>query len=144
MVDTAVRRTSPPVPRALRWCPAAVVALLLVVVPACGGAGDAQPDPAPTGAPSSSGITEEGLRAQLEQLAAATGDSAGYRSVGSEGYARAATVVEEQLTDAGWSVTAMTYDAPAVVDDGGSVLVVGGRRFGADDLRALLLSPRGT
>jgi hypothetical protein len=88
-------------------------------------------------------VTEEGLRARLSELVAATGDSAGYRSVGSEGYERAAAYVEGRLEAAGWSVTTPRVDAPAVVDDGSSSLRVDGRTFGVDDLRPLLLSPAG-
>ena len=101
------------------------------------------PSPAPSREEVVAGITEEGLRARLEELAAATGEAAGYRSAGSEGYERAAILVEDHLTDAGWSVTSTTYDAPAVVDDAASSLEVADDRFGADDLRPLLLSPTG-
>lgn len=116
---------------------------MLLVLPACGGPGEAPPAPTPPRPPSPAAITEQGLRDRLEELAAATGDAPGFRSVGTAGYDRAAALVEERLSEAGWSVTATTHDAPAVVDDGASVLEVGGRRFGVDDLRPLLLSPEG-
>ncbi len=135
-------RTVPPGPAPRRWLPAAAVSLVLAVA-ACGGAGEVAPDPSPTHPAELSGITEDGLRDRLEELAAATGDSAGYRSVGTAGYDRAAALVEERLTEAGWSVTTPRHDAPAVVDDGRSALEVGSRRFVADDLRPLLLSPPG-
>jgi hypothetical protein len=89
------------------------------------------------------GITESGLRDRLEELAAATNGSVGFRSVGSDGYDRAAEVVRQRLTQAGWSVTEDVFDAPTVVDDGRSVVEVAGHRFGADAVRPLLLSPPG-
>ncbi|HYN47216.1 MAG TPA: PA domain-containing protein, partial [Candidatus Nanopelagicales bacterium] len=88
-------------------------------------------------------ITEDGLRARLVALAAVTEGSSQYRSVGSEGYDRAATLVEEELRAAGWTVTPDAYDAAAFVDEGGSSLEVGGRTFGVDDLRPLIFAPPG-
>ncbi len=123
---------------------------LAAVLLAGGCSASEEPSPSaavPVGAPSPAevvaGITESGLRARLEELVEATSGSDGYRSVGTEGYDRAAALVEQGLRDAGWSVRADPFEAAAVVDDGRSLLLVGGQRFGADDLRPLLLSPTG-
>ena len=89
------------------------------------------------------GISEEGLHARLEALAGATEGSDGHRAVGTTGYDRAADLVERELTAAGWSVEATPYEAATFVDEGGSVLEIGGRRFGDPDLRPLALTPAG-
>jgi aminopeptidase Y len=88
-------------------------------------------------------ITEDGLRTRLEALAAATRGSDGYRAVGTDGFDRAATMVETELRAAGWTVTSDAYDAPAFSDDGGSSLEVGGRTYAIGDLRPLIFAPPG-
>jgi len=116
-----------------------VVALLVV---ACSGPAPVsarQPDADTVAA----AITEQGLRARLETLAVATGTSSQYRAVGSAGYDRAATLVEQQLRSAGWTVTADAYNGATFVDEGGSSLEVGGRTIGVDGLRPLIFAPPG-
>ena len=49
-----------------------------------------------------------------------------FRAVGSAGYDRAATLVEDELRAAGWTVTADAYAGLAFLDEGGSSLEVGG------------------
>ena len=120
-----------------------IVALLIpLVATACG------VPPAPTAAPPDPGevaaaITEEGLRARLVDLAAATGDAAPYRAVGSAGYDAAAEMVERELRAAGWTVTPDEYTGAGFVDEGGTSLEVGGLTFGDADLRAMIFAPAG-
>jgi Zn-dependent M28 family amino/carboxypeptidase len=120
-----------------------VVGLLIpLVVTACG------VPPAPTAAPPDPGavaaaITEDGLRARLVDLAAATGDAAPYRAVGSAGYDAAADMVERELRAAGWTVTPDEYTGAGFVDEGGTSLEVGGLTFGDADLRAMIFAPAG-
>ena len=119
-----------------------VGAVVAVLVVACSGSAPVtarQPDADTVAA----AITEEGLRTRLEALAAATGTSSQYRAVGSAGYDRAATLVEQQLRSAGWTVTADEYNSATFVDEGGSSLKVGGSTFGVDDLRPLIFAPPG-
>ncbi len=121
---------------------AAAGALLLL---AC--TGPAQPAPPTAGPPDvrvvAASITEEGLRARLDELGGATASSDRYRSVGSPGYAAAAALVERQLAAAGWVVDSDTHDGLAFSDGGGSSLEVGDRAFGVDDLRPLIFAPPG-
>lgn len=88
-------------------------------------------------------ITEEGLRARLEELAEATGAADGFRSVGSPGYDAAAALVERELAAAGWSVQSDRHEDMAFVDDRRSSLAVEGQVFGVDDVRPLILAPGG-
>jgi Zn-dependent M28 family amino/carboxypeptidase len=105
------------------------------------------PDAATAGQPDAqkvaASITEEGLRARLEELAQAMEGSDRFRSVGSTGYDGAAAVVERELAAAGWSVESDTYDDVTFVDDGGSSLEVGHRVYGVQDLRPLIFAPAG-
>lgn len=130
-------------PVAVRTARAVVLgSVLALLVVACG----APTPPAPRQPDARTvvaAITEDGLRARLEALAAVTGGSGQYRAVGSEGYDRAATMVEEELRTAGWTVTADAYDGAAFTDEGGSFLEVGGRTFGVADVRPLIFAPPG-
>jgi aminopeptidase Y len=121
---------------------ATVGAAALLTVAACGTATPSTAPP-PDARSVAAAITEDGLRAALEDLAAATAGSERYRAVGSEGYDRAATMVEEALRDAGWTVTADAHDGLAFEDDGTSTLEVGGRTFTAPDVLPLIFSPPG-
>lgn len=117
-------------------------ALAALLTGACTG-----PDAATAGQPDAqkvaAAITEEGLRARLEELAQAMEGSDRFRSVGSAGYGGAAAVVERELAAAGWSVESDTYDDVTFVDDGGSSLEVGHQVFGVQDLRPLIFAPAG-
>jgi hypothetical protein len=117
-------------------------ALAALLTGACTG-----PDAATAGQPDAqkvaASITEEGLRARLEELAQAMEGSDRFRSVGSAGYGGAAAVVERQLAAAGWSVESDTYDDVTFVDEGGSSLEVGHQDFGVQDLRPLIFAPDG-
>lgn len=109
---------------------------------ACTGPNDAtarQPDAQSVAA----SITEEGLRARLEELARVTEGSDRFRSVGSPGYDGAAALVERQLAAAGWSVVSDAYDDVTFVDEGDSTLEVGDRAFGVEDIRPLIFAPAG-
>ena len=120
----------------------AALALVAIVATSCGE--PAPPTPRlPDARAVAAAITEDGLRARLEALAAATTGSDRYRAVGSAGYERAAALVEQELRAAGWTVTDDAYTGLAFVDDGGSSLEVGGRTFGVDDLRPLIFAPAG-
>jgi hypothetical protein len=120
----------------------AALALVAIVATSCGE--PAPPTPRPPDARTvAAAITEDGLRARLEALAAATTGSDRYRAVGSAGYERAAALVEQEVRAAGWTVTDDAYTGLAFVDDGGSSLEVGGRTFGVDDLRPLIFAPAG-
>jgi Zn-dependent M28 family amino/carboxypeptidase len=135
-------------PRPNRHTPVrAVLAGALAIVLAAGSTGCGKPAPPtprqPIAATVAAAITEEGLRGRLDALAAATGDSAPYRAVGSAGYDRAATMVEVALRDVGWTVTADAYDGLVFEDAGASWLEVGGRTFRADDLLPLVFAPAG-
>ena len=88
-------------------------------------------------------ITEDGLRARLEELARATQGSDRFRSVGSPGYDRAADLVEGELAAAGWSVDSDRYDDVGFVDEGGSSLEVRDRVYGVDDILPLVFAPAG-
>jgi len=125
----------------------AVVGGALAVALAFGAVGCGQPappaPPQPVAATVAAAITEMGLRGRLEALAAATGDSTPYRAVGSDGYDRAATMVESALRDAGWTVTADAYDALAFEDGGASSLEVGAQTYGKKDLLPLVFAPPG-
>jgi hypothetical protein len=126
----------------------ACVAVALVTV-ACS---DPEPDAARSSADATdqpdlqtvvAGITEDGLRSRLEDLAAATGDSGPFRATGSAGYDRVAAYVERELGAAGWKVSADEYDALTFADEGGSSVEVGARSFGGDDIRPLIFAPAG-
>lgn len=124
-------------PRAL-----VVVVLAALLAGACTGPDTAaarQPDARAVAA----SITEQGLRARLEELAQATEGSDRFRSVGSPGYDAAADLVEQELAAAGWSVDSDTYDDVTFVDDGGSSLDVGDRVIGVSDIRPLIFAPAG-
>jgi len=124
--------------------PRSLAALALVASVATSCAEPAPPTPRPPDARTvAAAITEDGLRARLEALAAATTSSDRYRAVGSAGYERAAALVEQELRAAGWTVRDDAYTGAAFVDDGGSFLEVGGRTFGVDDLRPLIFAPAG-
>jgi Zn-dependent M28 family amino/carboxypeptidase len=118
------------------------IALAGLLTGACTG-----PDAATPGQPDAqkvaASITEEGLRARLEELSQAMEGSDRFRSVGSAGYGGAAAVVERELAAAGWSVESDTYDDVTFVDDGGSSLEVGHQVFGVKDLRPLIFAPAG-
>jgi Zn-dependent M28 family amino/carboxypeptidase len=88
-------------------------------------------------------ITEDGLRSSLEALAVATEGSDQYRAVGSAGYDAAAELVERELSAAGWTVTADAYDDALFIDEGGSFIEVGGRTYGATDVRPPIFAPSG-
>jgi Zn-dependent M28 family amino/carboxypeptidase len=124
-----------------------VVAGALAVALAVGSTGCGEPAPPtsrqPTAATVAAAITEAGLRERLEALVAATGDTPPYRAVGSAGYDGAATMVEDALREAGWTVTADTYEGLAFEDEGASSLEVGGRTFRKDDLLPLVFAPAG-
>jgi Zn-dependent M28 family amino/carboxypeptidase len=125
----------------------ALVAGALAVALTVGSMGCGEPAPPtprqPASATVAASITEEGLRERLEALAAATGDTPPFRAVGSAGYDRAATMVEDALREAGWSVTADTYGGLVFEDEGDSSLEVGGRTFRRDDLLPLIFAPAG-
>jgi Zn-dependent M28 family amino/carboxypeptidase len=89
-------------------------------------------------------ITEDGLRARLEALAAAGTDPDGFRAGGSAGYDAAADLVERELRAAGWTVTVDGYDGLAFEDQGGSTLEVGARTFAGADVLPLIFAPSGT
>jgi len=117
------------------------VVMAAVLMAACG---PTSPTGRPPDARSVAGaITEAGLRARLESLAAATGTSAPYRAVGSAGYDAAADLVVGELRAAGWAVTDDAVTDASFVDEGGSLLDVGGRSFGAADLLPLIFAPAG-
>jgi hypothetical protein len=119
-----------------------VVSLAALLTGACTG-----PDASTAGQPDAravaAGITEEGLRARLEELARAMEGSERFRSVGSPGYGGAAALVERELAAAGWSVDSDTYDDVTFVDEGGSSLEVGHQVYGVEDIRPLLFAPVG-
>ena len=117
------------------------VVIAAVLVAACG---PTSPTGRPPDARSVAGaITEAGLRARLESLAAATGTSAPYRAVGSAGYDAAADLVAGELHAAGWAVTDNAVTDASFADEGGSLLQIGGRSFGAADLLPLIFAPAG-
>jgi hypothetical protein len=120
----------------------ALLAVFALVVATCGSPAPATAPP-PDARTVTAAITEDGLRGRLEALATATGGSDQYRAVGSVGYDRAATMVEEQLAAAGWTVTRDAYDAATFVDEGGSSLEVAGRTFHATDVLPLIFAPPG-
>ncbi|MFH1475484.1 MAG: hypothetical protein ABIG85_06465, partial [Chloroflexota bacterium] len=116
--------------------------ILALLAAACGT--PAPPTPRqPDSRTAAAAITEDGLRERLEALATATAGSEQYRAVGSAGYDRAATLVEQELRAAGWTVSDDAYTGAAFADEGGSFLEVGGRTFGVDDLRPLVFAPAG-
>jgi hypothetical protein len=117
-------------------------ALLAVVAVACGEPPSATPRP-PDARVVAAAITEDGLRDRLEALAAATEGSDQYRAVGSAAYDRAATMVEDELRAAGWTVTSDAYDAAVFVDEGGSSLEVAGRSVAAGEVLPLIFAPPG-
>ena len=88
-------------------------------------------------------ITESGLRARLDELAAVSTAPNGFRSLGSRGYDEAADRVEANLRAAGWQVTDDGFTAAAFSDPGGSTLTVGGKTFAAGDLAPLIFAPAG-
>ncbi len=117
------------------------VVIAAVLVAACG---PTSPTGRPPDARSVAGaITEAGLRARLESLAAATRTSAPFRAVGSAGYDAAADLVAGELRAAGWAVTDDAVADASFADEGGSLLDVGGRSFGAADLLPLIFAPAG-
>jgi len=122
-----------------------VLALAVVaIVAACGQPAPPAPTPGPPDPVTvSAAITEDGLRGRLEALAAATAGSERYRAVGTDGYDRAADLVEEALRAAGWTVTEDACTAASFADDGRSLLAIGERTFGAADLRPLVFAPAG-
>jgi Zn-dependent M28 family amino/carboxypeptidase len=88
-------------------------------------------------------ITEAGLRARLDELAAVSTPGNGFRALGSRGYDAAADRVEADLRAAGWQVTDDRFTTPAFTDPGGSTVTVGGTTFGAGDLAPLIFAPAG-
>jgi Zn-dependent M28 family amino/carboxypeptidase len=122
--------------------------VLLVGLLAAAGLLAACGSPTPSGAaPDASavavGITEDGLREHLDAIAAVSGAANGFRATGSAGYDAAADYVTDTLTDAGWTVTHDSFTTSVFADPGGSELVVGGRSFGANDIRPLMFAPAG-
>lgn len=105
------------------------------------------PQPSQPSAPDSravvAAITEEGLLARLEALATATGPEAPFRAVGSAGYDRAATLVEDELRAVGWTVTADAYTGVAFADEGGSTVEIDGATFTGADVLPLIFAPAG-
>ena len=102
----------------------------------------------PTAGPPDAGsvveaITEEGLQARLDALEEVSVPADGFRALGTSGYAAAADLVATELREAGWQVTEDVFTTPAFTDGGGSELVVGGRSFGAADIRPLIFAPGG-
>ncbi len=119
-------------------------ASIVLLAAACAAPPPASPTARPPDARAvAAAITEEGLRSSLAALAAAAAGSDQYRAVGSVGYDRAATYVEQELRTAGWTVAADVYDAPSFRDDGSSTLEVAGTTFEAADLRPLIFAPAG-
>lgn len=128
-----------------RPTPVAVTLAIAIALVAVGCGQPAPPTPRPPDPRAvAAAITEEGLRAQLEALAAATGSAPPYRAVGTAAYDAAADLAESILGDAGWTVTADTYSGPAFEDPGGSTLEVGGRTFAGPDVLPLIFAPAGT
>jgi hypothetical protein len=119
----------------------ALLVVLALGVAACGAPAPATPRP-PDARTVAAAITEEGLLDHLEALLITEGSDQ-YRAVGSVGYDRAATLIEEELRAAGWTVTLDAYDAATFVDEGGSSLEVAGRTFGADAVLPLIFAPPG-
>jgi hypothetical protein len=130
-------------PAALRPLVAAGAVGAVAVLPVACSARAADPPPPPDLDAVVAAITEAGLRDRLAGLASATGESAPFRAVGSPGFDRAATFVEEQLESAGWTVHPQAYDADTVVGDGRSSLEVAGARHGEDEVRPLVFAPPG-
>jgi Zn-dependent M28 family amino/carboxypeptidase len=116
-----------------------------------GSAAVAPSPPAPTGSAGAlldqiaigDAITEAGLRARLDELAAVSTAGNGFRALGSRGYDAAADRVEADLRAAGWRVADDRFRTPAFADPGGSTLTVGGTTFGAGDLAPLIFAPAG-
>lgn len=119
----------------------AALAAVASLLAACGSTtpSGAAPDPSAI----AESITETGLREHLDALAAVSAASSGYRATGSAGYDAAVAYVTDTLTDTGWTVTDDTFTMSVFADPGGSELVVGGRSFGADDIRPLMFAPAG-
>jgi Zn-dependent M28 family amino/carboxypeptidase len=67
----------------------------------------------------------------------------GFRAVGTPGFDAAADLVATELRAAGWAVTEDAFTMPSFVDEGGSMLVVGGQTFGAGDVAPLIFAPGG-
>ena len=132
-----------PARRGGRLRAAVIAACGLVVGFATAGCGTAASPPPPVARAVAAAITEDGLRARLEELAGATAGSPGYRAVGTAGYDRAADLVAGTLRSAGWTVTEEVSTGPAFADGGSSVLEAGGRTFGASDVRPLVFAPPG-
>ncbi len=122
--------------------PAALIATLALLAAACGQSTPTTLRP-PDARAVAAAITEDGLRGRLEALAAATEGSDQRRAVGSAGYDRAATMVEDELRAAGWTVASDVHDAAAFVDEGGSSLEVAGRTFDDADVLPLIFAPPG-
>ena len=127
---------------AVRGRAIALVVVVALGATACGSPAPATPRP-PDARTVAAAITEEGLQARLEALAAATDDSDEFRAVGSDGYDRAATMVEDELAAAGWTVVRDEYTAPAFADDGRSTLEVGDRTFDGHAVLPLIFAPAG-
>ncbi len=137
---------------------AAVLLSMSVLLGACGSAPSPPPSPTartalatPTAAPTLTvppvadlgAITEDGLRAHLDALAAVSGETDGFRAVGSTGYGAAADLVAADLTSAGWQVREDTFTTGVFVDSGGSKLVVGGQTYAMGDVAPLIFAPGG-
>lgn len=103
------------------------------------------PSTAPVAVPSSPGsaITEAGLGAQLDALAAVSTREAGFRAVGGTGLTAAADLVERDLRALGWQVSDDRFTTPGFVDPGGSSVVVGGDTFTTGDVAPLIFAPAG-
>ena len=126
----------------------ALAATALVCVAACGGlapspSAAATLSPRPNAATVTGAITEAGLRAQLDRLAAASTDSDTFRATGTPGFDAAAAIVRAQLTAAGWTVTEDRFMTPVFEDAGGSQLNLGGHSFTGDEVKPLIYSPAG-
>ena len=116
---------------------------LLVALVACGGPAPSVL-PAPVASAVAGAITADGLRHQLEDLAATASASTAWRALGGPGYDAAANLVEGALRTSGWTVTEDGFTARAFTDEGGSSIVAGGRAFGSADVRPLIYAPAGS
>ena len=90
-----------------------------------------------------SAISEAGLGARLDALAAVSTREAGFRAVGGTGLVAAADLVERELRALGWQVSDDRFTTPGFVDPGGSSVEVGGTTFTMGDVAPLIFAPAG-